>query len=523
MPTIPRVRGLIRCSRRTVVAAVLLLLIVLGGFAAVVVTAQRASREGLEDRFRLRSALAARAVDAFVADVMRQEKAIASAWLATDRVAPAEFTRVSSRFGFEAAVLLDHGGRVLAVHPHDERMIGRRIGGKYAHLSAALRGRSQVSDIVPSAATGEPVVGLAVPFNTRGGRRVFSGAFRVEGTALTTYLRSSLPFVSGSAELRDSGGGLIGNAGADLRRDDSVFVAVSPMERTGWSVSLAAPKRQIFAPISGLARWAPWFLFAGFALAATFILFLVLRILESRSALATRNLEITRLMRAQHRFVSTTSHELRTPLTSVIGYLDILHKGMAGELAPQQSELLAVIRRNAARLLDLVADLMLTAQIDAGRLQLVKQPVALEEIVRETAESALPQAREKQIDLAVETSPGAPVSADPRKLAQVVANLVSNAVKFTPDQGQVRVRSFRDNGTAVIEVADTGMGIPDDEAAHLFERFFRSSAAHELEIPGTGLGLSIARQLTELHGGKLKFTTAQGVGTTFRVELPASE
>jgi signal transduction histidine kinase len=380
-----------------------------------------------------------------------------------------------------------------------------------------------VSDVVASAVRGEPVVGIAVPFNTRTERRVFSGAFPVDGTALATYLRTSVPLAVGSAELRDSRGRLIAETGTELPRDSSVFVAPSAVQGTGWRLELVALKSQLFAPISGLARWVPWLLFAGFAIAAVLILFLVLRILESRTALATRNQEITRLMRTQQRFVSTTSHELRTPLTSVIGYLDILAKGMAGDLRPRQAELLDVARRNAARLLDLVADLMLSAQIDAGRVELVRKPVALEEIVRETAESALPHAREKRIRLEVEADPAPPVLVDRRRLGQVVANLVSNAVKFTPEEGRVEVRSFRDNGTAVIEVADNGIGIPEDEAKRLFERFFRSSAAHANEIPGTGLGLSIARQLTELHGGRLRFTSEEGVGTTFRVELPTSK
>jgi signal transduction histidine kinase len=504
------------------VAAALLLAVVLAGFAAVVVGAQRESREALEDRFRLRSALAAGAVDAFLADLIREEKVIATDWFGAKHVTATEFSRVSRRFGFSAALLLDRRGRVLAVHPHEPALIGREIGSRYVHLRSALRGHSRVSDVVRSAAEGRPVVGIAVPFNTRGGRRVFSGALPVGGTALGTYLRTSVPLAVGVAELRDSRGRRIAGSGSKLPRNGSVFVAASPVEETGWTVELAAPRSQLLAPISGLARWVPWLLFAGFAVAAVLILFLVLRILESRTALANRNLEITRLMRTQQQFLASTSHELRTPLTSVLGYLDHLLKGQAGAFTSQQRQLLQIVRRNAGRLLDLVADLMLAAQIDAGKLELDRRPIALEELARETVETALPMARDKRIELVHVGAEEVPVLADAGRLAQIVGNLVSNAVKFTPEQGRIEVRSFRENGSGVIEVTDTGMGIPPEDQPRIFQRFFRSSTALAEEVPGTGLGLSIARQLTELHGGRLAFTSEEGVGSTFRIELPTS-
>ncbi len=248
------------------------------------------------------------------------------------------------------------------------------------------------------------------------------------------------------------------------------------MSGTTWKVELAAPKSQLFAPISGLTSWVPWMLFAGFAVTAVGILVLFLRLLQSRSALASKNLQVTRLMATQQRFVATTSHELRTPLTSVTGYVDLLLKGMAGPLTEEQSKLIHVVRRNAGRLLDLVADLMLIAQIDAGRIELDRKPLALDEVARESVENALPQAREKRVELKFASEDSTEVVADRKRLGQVVGNLVSNAVKFAPEEGRVEVRAFRENGSAVIEVEDNGMGISEDEKKRLFERFFRPSA-----------------------------------------------
>jgi signal transduction histidine kinase len=119
-------------------------------------------------------------------------------------------------------------------------------------------------------------------------------------------------------------------------------------------------------------------------------------------------------------------------------------------------------------------------------------------------------------------APGAvaPLEGDRERVAQVVANLISNAVKFTPPGGRVVARTFVDGDRAVAEIEDTGIGIPEAEQSHLFERFFRSSTATEQAIPGTGLGLVIAKAIVEAHGGRIRVRSESGVGTCFRVELP---
>ena len=517
---LPHMRGLARCSRRVIAASVLLLVVLLGGFAFVVVQSQRESRESLEDRFALRGSLAGRFISAYVRDAARLQKNEAQNSLSGSAVTRRDFETTVDGMGIHAAVLLDRQGRLLQVYPRKPEILGKNLGASYPHLAAALEGRIGVSGIVASAGRGSPIVAVAVPFASVEGGRVFGAAIDLETSPLAAYLENSIPF-SAEGRLIDANGRLVMKSGAPF--DGEAFVTSAAIVGTPWRLQLTAPKSTLYAPVSGLARWVPWALFAGFSVAAVGILLLFLRLLESRTQVAGRHREVMRLMQVQQRFIATTSHELRTPLTSVTGYLDLLLSGMAGPFAEKQRDLLLVVRRNAGRLLDLVADLMLAAEIDARRLKLNREPLALEDLARETVESAQPQADEKGVELVLETGTPANVVADRRRISQVLTNLVSNAVKFTPENGRVEVRSFRENGHAVIEVADNGMGIPEAEQSRLFDRFFRSSNALAQEIPGSGLGLAIAKQLTDLHGGQLGFTTSEGIGTTFRVELPSSQ
>jgi two-component system, OmpR family, phosphate regulon sensor histidine kinase PhoR len=174
-------------------------------------------------------------------------------------------------------------------------------------------------------------------------------------------------------------------------------------------------------------------------------------------------------------------------------------------------------------LLRLVADLLFAAQVHAGQLTFGKTTIEVAEIAAQSVEAARPLAAEKGIELDLEQSPLPPLEADPARLAQLLDNLVSNALKFTPAGGQVQVRAFREDGRAVLEVEDSGLGISPEEQEHLFERFFRARAASERAIQGTGLGLSIAQAIAEGHGGTIAVKSAEGVGTTFRVELPLGE
>jgi signal transduction histidine kinase len=229
------------------------------------------------------------------------------------------------------------------------------------------------------------------------------------------------------------------------------------------------------------------------------------------------------LERLKDEFVATVSHELRTPLTSMMGFLEMLRDGDAGDLTDDQARFVTIVYRNSERLQRLVGDLLFVARLDANGLELELGEVALDDVVRDVAESTTALVRSRDLDLVIEPGAVPPLEGDRERVAQVVTNLISNAVKFTPPGGRVVTRTATDGDLAVVEVEDTGIGIPEAEQSHLFERFFRSSTATEQAIPGTGLGLVIAKAIVEAHGGRIRVRSEAGVGTCFRVELPFAQ
>jgi PAS domain S-box-containing protein len=221
-------------------------------------------------------------------------------------------------------------------------------------------------------------------------------------------------------------------------------------------------------------------------------------------------------------FVALVSHELRTPLTSIRGYLELVLDGQPSGVTKENAEFLGIVNRNAARLERLVDDLLFMARLGSGKLELSLQDTDLAELARESVSAATPRASAQAVELecAIEEVPA--VRGDPGRLGQLLDNLISNAVKFTPDGGHVDVRVFPQNGDVAIEVADTGIGISAKEQTQLFQKFFRTSAAGERAIQGTGLGLSISKAIVEAHAGRIELESEESVGTTIRVLLPVA-
>ena len=240
------------------------------------------------------------------------------------------------------------------------------------------------------------------------------------------------------------------------------------------------------------------------------------RIWTLREVTADKELE-----RMRDAFVATVSHELRTPLTSISGFIEMLQDEEHG-IGDSGRTYLEVIRRSADRLHQLVEDLLLVAQIEAHRVDLLREPVDLAKVAERAVEAAQPAASEKRVRLEIDGGDVPTILGDERRITQVLDNLLSNAVKFSRDGGSVRVEVNGDGASASIAVVDGGIGIPADEQGHVFSRFYRARAASELAVPGTGLGLAITRALVDQHGGTIELESREGEGTRVTVKLPVA-
>lgn len=237
--------------------------------------------------------------------------------------------------------------------------------------------------------------------------------------------------------------------------------------------------------------------------------------------------QLQELDRTKTDFVSTISHELRTPLTSISGYLELLRDGDAGALTPEADRMLAVVERNTLRLRSLIEDLLTLSRIESGAFRATYRDVLLDEVVEAAVASVRPVADAAGVRLQVDVPPPGGegggevvVAGDPVQLDRVLLNLLSNAVKFTPRDGCVRLAVHPREEDVVVEVEDTGMGIPERDQERLFTRFFRATNAVDAAVPGTGLGLLIVRSIVEHHDGHLVLRSEEGVGTVVTVRLP---
>jgi signal transduction histidine kinase len=235
--------------------------------------------------------------------------------------------------------------------------------------------------------------------------------------------------------------------------------------------------------------------------------------------LTEQNERLREADRLKDEFVALISHDLRTPLTSITGYVEL---ALEEDLTDDVRGFLQIVARNSDRLLALVNDLLFVARLQAGELSLEPDDVDLAEVVRDAVEAIEPRAAAKGITLTCVLDTVPTVHADRSRLSQVLDNLVSNALKFTPEGGTVHVSLAANNGSVQLEVADSGIGIGAEDQRRLFERFFRAENAVQRQVPGTGLGLYISRVIAEAHEGTISVRSELGRGSKFRLELPAA-
>ena len=220
----------------------------------------------------------------------------------------------------------------------------------------------------------------------------------------------------------------------------------------------------------------------------------------------------------KNRFLRHVSHELKTPLTAIREGAELLHDKVAGPLVPQQAQVVTIMRENSVKLQRLIEELLDYQRALHAAASLEVRLVELNELVRDATQSHELAAQAKGLRLTIDAQT-ATLEADPQKLRSIVDNLISNAVKFTPPGGTISVRARALSGEAVIEVMDTGPGVPAEERESIFNLFFRGRTKSESSVKGSGLGLAIARELVEAHGGQIA-VVGGGAGGHFRVTLP---
>jgi len=248
-------------------------------------------------------------------------------------------------------------------------------------------------------------------------------------------------------------------------------------------------------------------------------LFEALRERAERLARAHRELQESDRLRTE--FVQNISHELRTPLTFIRGYVELLLDGALGQLTQQQVESLQIVAERTARVTQLVDDILALQQVERGDLHLV--PVSLEQIAHAEVRSARAMAEQEGLSLVEDYAPDLrPALGDPERLGRVFANLIGNAIKFTPGSSTITVRLSNEEDLIRVEVIDEGIGIAEDHLERIFERFYQVDGSSKRRFRGTGLGLAIVKEIIDAQGGTINVSSEVGTGSTFSFTVPVA-
>ncbi|MCX7680489.1 MAG: ATP-binding protein, partial [Anaerolineae bacterium] len=251
----------------------------------------------------------------------------------------------------------------------------------------------------------------------------------------------------------------------------------------------------------------------------------LLRAFAGQAAIAIKNSHLHETLRQAERakveLVAYISHKLSTPLTSIRGYVEMLEKGMAGSLTPEQMVFFRSVTRNVERMQELVSKLQDISRIESGQLRLTLQPTVFGEALERVLAALRPEFEAQAQRLVLEVPEDLPMAqADPARLEQILSYLLDNASRYTPKGGQITLRAWAQDEYLHCAIADTGIGISEEDQARLFTKFFRSQNPAVREKFGAGLGLCIAKHLIELQGGAIWVISRLGEGTTVTFTLP---
>lgn len=236
--------------------------------------------------------------------------------------------------------------------------------------------------------------------------------------------------------------------------------------------------------------------------------------------LEIRNREVERANRLKSEFLASMSHELRTPLHTVIGFADLLAEELKGTLNADQRRFVGHIQRDSRHLLELINDVLDLSKIESGRLQLYPELFDTAGAIAETMASLRPLAENKQIQIHEKLDGPLTITADRLRFKEILYNLVSNAIKFTPERGQITLEGHEQPETIAFAVTDTGVGIDPAEQQAIFDKFYQLGSTTRGVREGTGLGLAITKSLVEMHGGRIELKSAPGEGSRFQFFLP---
>ncbi len=229
--------------------------------------------------------------------------------------------------------------------------------------------------------------------------------------------------------------------------------------------------------------------------------------------------QLEKLERVRQEFLSNVSHELKTPLTAILAFVETLEAGALDD-RENSERFLGIIRKNAARMQNLIDDILELSAIEAGNVGVKAEEIELSPLINDVIMSLAAKASSRGITISNRVAPDTLVFVDPRRLEQMLTNLVDNAIKFNRDGGTVTIGCEAGTRTRIL-VRDTGEGIPAQHLERLFERFYRVDRARSRDLGGTGLGLAIVKHLARAHGGEVRVSSELGQGSTFEIDLPS--